>query len=91
MEMNIINIGNSQGIRIPVQILRQLGIEDAVDAEIKDNSLIIKAKKKARPVSKQKKPREGWEKLFAKHADKNGEKLLDGDVPTKFDAEEWEW
>jgi antitoxin MazE len=92
MEMNIINIGNSQGIRIPVQLLKQLGINDVVDAEIVNNSLVIKAKPEPKPkrAPQKKKPREGWDELFAKYADKNGEPLIDEYTPTKFDEEEWE-
>ena len=82
--MDIIKIGNSQGIRIPHHLLVQLGIEGKVEVEVKKNSLVIKPKSP-------KKLREGWEGSFAKYADVKGESLLDGYTPTKFDEEGWEW
>lgn len=41
MKVNIVQIGNSKGIRIPQSIIKQCGIEDEVDLEIEKGSLII--------------------------------------------------
>ncbi len=84
MEIDIIKIGNSQGIRIPHHLLSQLGMEGKVEMEVKKDSLVIKSKAK-------KEPRKNWEETFAKYADVKGEELLDGYIPNKFDEEEWEW
>ncbi len=51
MEMDIIKIGNSKGIRIPHAVLKQCGIDSKVELVVKDNYIIIK------PVST---PRQGW-------------------------------
>ena len=41
MIIDIIKIGNSQGIRLPKTILEQCHIDSKVDLEIKDNRIII--------------------------------------------------
>jgi len=48
MEMNIINTGNSQGIRIPAQLLKQLGINGVVDVEIVNKLIGNKGKTQAK-------------------------------------------
>jgi antitoxin MazE len=75
MEVDIIRIGNSQGIRLPLAILRQCGIRSKVELEIKDNCIIIK------PV---KTPRQGWAEAF-KFMHKEGDDALL--VPEEIDTE----
>jgi len=36
-------------------------------------------------------PREGWEESFRLMAERGDDRLLDPDVPTCWDEEEWEW
>ena len=84
MEIDIIKIGNSQGIRIPHHLLAQLGMEGKVEMEVKKSALVIKPKTT-------KKPRQGWEDVFAKHAVNNVEKLSDPYIQSKFDEEDWQW
>ncbi len=55
MELDVVKIGNSKGIRLPLAVIKQCGIEDKVKMEIKDNCIIIK------PV---KAPRQGWTEAF---------------------------
>jgi len=42
MELSIIEIGNSKGIRIPKPILEQCNIKDNVTLSIENNSIVIK-------------------------------------------------
>ena len=42
MKVNIIKIGNSQGVRIPKTIMEQCGFRESVEMEIKDCNLILK-------------------------------------------------
>lgn len=51
MQMDIIKIGNSKGIRIPLAVLKQCGIDSKVELSVENNCIIIK------PVST---PRQGW-------------------------------
>ena len=50
-----IKIGNSKGIRLPLAVLKQCGIDSKVELEIQDNCIIIK------PI---KNPRQGWAEAF---------------------------
>lgn len=62
MQVDIIQVGNSKGIRIPAAILKQLGMDTKLDMEVIDGKIILK------PI---KKPREGWEETLRKLADQN--------------------
>lgn len=75
MELSIIKIGNSKGIRLSKSILKQLGIKDRVELIVKKDQLIIK------PISK---VRDGWEDQFKQMAKLNDDQLL---VPDVFDDE----
>jgi antitoxin MazE len=50
-ETNIIRIGNSQGIRIPMVLLAQSRLGTEVELEVEDENIVI------RSVSR---PRQGW-------------------------------
>ena len=81
MKIDIIKIGNSQGIRIPKTIMEQCGFTDSVDIEIKDDSLILSSHK----------VREGWLESFQEMAvNGDDELLIDDTISTEYD-EEWEW
>lgn len=67
MEIDVIKIGNSKGIRLPMAILKQCGIESKVELEIEDNCIIIK------PV---KTPRQGWAEAFKVMHKKGDDSLL---------------
>ena len=72
MKIDIIKIGNSQGIRIPKTIMKQCGFSESVKTKIKDGNLILK------PTS----VREGWAesfKLMAANGD--DELLIDDTIP----------
>ena len=75
MVMDIIKIGNSKGIRLPLAILKQCGIDSKVELEIKDNQIIIK------PV---KTPRRGWAEAFELMS-KNGDDAVV--LPEEIDNE----
>jgi antitoxin MazE len=83
MKTRIVQVGNSQGIRIPKPLLDQTGLKGEVDIQVRQNSLVI------RPGSK---PREGWSKAFREMAQAGDDTLLD-DAPnlSRFDQDEWEW
>lgn len=55
MEVKLIDIGNSKGIRIPKAILQQVGLQDYVELEVQDSQLILRPKHN---------PRAGWEQAF---------------------------
>jgi antitoxin component of MazEF toxin-antitoxin module len=41
MDINIVKIGNSQGIRIPQSILKQVGLEKNARLEVRDGKIIL--------------------------------------------------
>ena len=49
MEADIIRIGNSKGIRLPLSFLKQCGIEGKVELEIKENSISHQANQDSAP------------------------------------------
>lgn len=80
MEIPIINIGNSKGIRIPKTILEQYKITDRVELIFEKGRIILKAKNE---------PRQGWDEAFkAMRADCEDELLID-DVFDDETFEEW--
>lgn len=81
MKASIIQIGNSQGLRIPKPILKQCGFDGEVELEVRDKELIIK------PIGH---PRQNWDKAFEAMAHNGDDKLLEF-AENKWDEEEWEW
>jgi antitoxin MazE len=80
MEISIVQIGNSKGIRLSKTLLEKYNIKDKVELILEKGYIIIK------PIAK---PRKGWEKAF-KEMNKNGDdKLLFDDVFEEENFEEW--
>jgi antitoxin MazE len=84
MKVNIIRIGNSQGIRIPKLLLEQCHLGKTVELEVRDDHLALL------PAER---PRSGWANAFREMAAQGDDALLDKDElsPTKWDRAEWEW
>jgi antitoxin MazE len=83
MRIDIVQIGNSKGIRLPKSVLDICHFEDAVDLEIKQGMVILH--------SLQKKPRKDWDKVFKQMAIACDDRLLDQPYPTEWDESEWKW
>ena len=82
MRANLVQIGNSRGVRIPKVFLEQTGLKDEVEIEVRGSQVVI------RPANH---PRSGWDKAFAAMAARGDDKLLDENRSTKWDDTEWEW
>lgn len=80
MEISIIKIGNSKGIRLKKSILDRYDIKDKVELILERGRIILK------PVSK---PREGWEDAFKSMKDNEEDILLIPDVFEEDIDEEW--
>ncbi|MDX8389329.1 MAG: AbrB/MazE/SpoVT family DNA-binding domain-containing protein [Mariprofundaceae bacterium] len=52
MQINIVKIGNSRGIRIPKRVLDQCHVESAVELTVSDDTIVLT------PILRA--PREGW-------------------------------
>lgn len=80
MDLSIINIGNSKGIRLSKTILEKYNIQDKIELILEKGYIILKPKAE---------PRKGWEESFeAMHKNGDDELLMD-DVFLDEDFEEW--
>ena len=82
VKTRIVKIGNSQGIRIPKLLLDLSQLGDEVELEVEQGKIIIRASQPARA---------GWEERFQQMAAEKDDQLLDDDLKTTWDEEEWEW
>ena len=80
MEVSVVKIGNSRGIRLSKTLLEKYKIRDTVDLILKKGHIIIK------PLSK---PRKGWDKAFKEMNANGDDKLLVKDVFEDANLEEW--
>ncbi len=80
MELSVIQIGNSKGLRLSKTLLDKYNIKDKVELILEKGYLIIK------PVSS---PRKGWNKAFEQMSKEGDDQLLFDDVFENEDFEEW--
>lgn len=80
MELSVINIGNSKGIRLSKTILEKYDISDKIELILEKGYIILKPKAE---------PRKNWEKAFKKMHDSGDDKLLLDDVFDDETFEEW--
>ena len=80
MDIAVVSIGNSKGIRLSKTLIEKYNIKDTVELILEKNYIIIKPKAS---------PRKGWEKSF-KQMHKNGDdKLLLPEIFEDENFEEW--
>lgn len=82
MKAQIIQIGNSQGIRIPKVLLEETGISGEVELETSPDGIIIRNIKK---------PRGDWDAIFKKLADTDDDHAVDIHGAGEFEKKEWQW
>jgi len=83
MKAQIVQIGNSQGLRIPKVLLEESGIKGDVELEICPDGILI------RNISK---PRSDWNKKFkllSEHDDDVPRSVLASS--SQFETKEWQW
>ena len=80
MDISVISIGNSKGIRLSKILIEKYNIKDTVELILEKGYIILKPKQS---------PRKGWEDSF-KQMHKNGDdKSLMADVFEDENFEEW--
>jgi antitoxin MazE len=82
MRSTLVAIGNSRGVRIPKAFLKQAGLRDEVELDVRGSQIVIRAAKR---------PRAGWAEAFARMAARGDDAMLDAPTPTEWDESEWEW
>ncbi|MCC7532855.1 MAG: AbrB/MazE/SpoVT family DNA-binding domain-containing protein [Bacteroidia bacterium] len=80
MELSVINIGNSKGIRLSKTILEKYSINDKVELILEKGYIILKPKAE---------PRKNWERAFKKMHENGDDQLLMDDVFDDENFEEW--
>ena len=92
MKANIVQIGNSKGVRIPKTLLEQLRFDKSVEFQVTPEGLLL------RPVHEPKEnhsqPRAGWNEMFQTALAETGndaEEFADWNQArlTDFDKTEW--
>jgi antitoxin MazE len=80
MELSIINIGNSKGIRLSKTILEKYNIQDKIELILDKDFIVLKPKAE---------PRKDWEKAFQEMHKNGDDQLLIDDVFDDENFEEW--
>jgi antitoxin MazE len=83
MKVNLVKIGNSQGIRIPKTLIEQCGFDGEIELEVKEGALLLRPAKPSR---------EGWDEGFEKaDQSREAEPLLTDSLSEEWDNAEWSW
>lgn len=82
MKSQIIQIGNSQGVRIPKVLLEDSRIRGEVELEVHPDGILIRNAQK---------PRAGWDEAFKSMAENEDDEMVGEHPSTVFDKKEWQW
>lgn len=80
MEISIISIGNSKGIRLSKTILEKYKITDTVELILEEECIVIRPKTE---------PRKGWDTAFEAMHNNGDDKLIIDDILDNENFEEW--
>ncbi|MEO8649434.1 MAG: AbrB/MazE/SpoVT family DNA-binding domain-containing protein [Acidobacteriota bacterium] len=81
MKAQIIQIGNSQGIRIPKMMLEEGNLSGEVELELREEGILIRNIRK---------PRGDWDARFSALAETDDDQVL-SESSSAFDKKEWQW
>lgn len=82
MKTQIIQIGNSQGIRIPKALLVESGIRGEVELELTKDGILIRNAGR---------PRSNWDSIFDSLDESDDDLPLDIEATNQFEKKEWQW
>lgn len=82
VKIRLIELEDAYAICIPQAFLDQANIVDAVEVELQNGYIVLRAARHAR---------DGWEAQFHVMAQQGGNLLLDANLTTVWDEDEWEW
>jgi len=81
MEVSVIKIGNSKGLRLSKEVLERYNIKDTVEMILEKGQIILKPKSV---------PRKGWDSAFKKMHNNGDDNLFMDDVFEDESFEEWD-
>lgn len=82
MKAQIIQIGNSQGVRIPKTLLEETGLSGEVELEALPEGILIRNLHK---------PRSDWDARFREYLDLEDDNLAESEPCGNFEKKEWQW
>lgn len=82
MKAQIIQIGNSQGIRIPKLMLEEARISNEVELRLQPDGILIRSASQ---------PRTGWDEAFRELAENDDNELIETPSAGDFEKKEWKW
>lgn len=82
MKSQIIQIGNSQGVRLPKVLLEESRITGEVELVLHADGILIRNAQK---------PRSGWDDAFKAMAENEDDELTGGNSSTNYEKKEWQW
>lgn len=80
MQVSVVRVGNSKGIRLNKMLLEKYQITDKVEIVLEEDCIIIKSIKK---------PRQGWEETFKRMHQNEDDELLIDDIFEDENLDEW--
>ena len=80
MNIPVIPIGNSKGIRLSKTILEKYSIQDSLEIILEEDYIVLK------PTNQ---PREGWDQAFKKMNEEGDDQLILPDLFEDENLEEW--
>ena len=80
MNIPVIPIGNSKGIRLSKTILEKYSIQDSLEIILEEDYIVLKPSTQAR---------EGWDQAFKKMNEEGDDQLLLPDMFEDENLEEW--
>ena len=80
MDIPLIPIGNSKGIRLSKTLIEKYNLQDTIELILEKGYIILKPKTSSR---------KGWEKAFKKMHEKGDDKSLMADVFEDENFEKW--
>ncbi len=80
MDISVISIGNSKGIRLTKTLIEKYNIKDTMELVLEKSYIILKPKTS---------PRKGWDKSFKKMHENGDDKLMISDIFEDENLDEW--